>query len=236
MSLKSFFSGKKKVQESENFEPDNKNLHLRIEQALLKCKNDIKESQNEIDNIIKWSKEVISRIFFVPEKYWYVEPENYENIKLASENTEISKQVVSKCDEVIAGYKEQIEIRKNKIILSETLLKKYQESQNKLNETVKKIEKLKKEEQELQMLEIHSNRISKMNNENFSELSNAYNNTDSLKSMLSGIEDIENDFNSKNEYMKQFDLISQKYKKNEKSIDYTLYNEEIDRLLKKINA
>ncbi len=235
MFLKSLFSRKKNKDYPVKIEDKNKLLYKKIEDAIIKCEKDRVEALKDTDKIKRWSKDIITEIFEVPEKYWYEEFKNYGKIKSEAVNSKIGEAVIHKCDEVIKGYREQIEIRESKILLSEALHKKYEQTKKRLDDTVKQIEKLKKEEHEIQMLEIHSNRISKMNTASDSELENVYENADKLIFVDTDIKNIEDDFEIKKEYLTQLDIISQKYKTDNSLESNELYKQEIQNLLKKVN-
>ena len=204
--MKKFFKNIFSKKKADNEKDNNVILLQKIQNSINKCLKDKNSALDDIENIKKWSKELILEIFKVPSAYWYEELKEYENIKYLPENQNVSQRLVHKCDEVIKGYREQITVQETKIKLSDTLLIEYGKTNKKLQDTILKISKLKKEEEQMKLLEKHNKRISEMSN-NTADLENAYNYSDNLEFMNIDIQTIEDEFKLHEEFLNQMELI-----------------------------
>ncbi len=129
MSLfKNFFSKNKG-----NDDSDKKELILQnIDTAISQSKEEIKKSENEIEQIKKWIAEVIHDNFHVPDDFWYEELAHFIEIKEHKENQSVEKEVIHKSDKLIKEYRSQIKFRETKIELNVMTIAKYEESKHKI--------------------------------------------------------------------------------------------------------
>lgn len=221
------FSAKKK---ENDFDPIARTV-IKIEASKLKCVNESKKAQNEIDFIFKEAKKIILEIFDVPSEFWYEELKKYEKIKSLEKNLKINKTVINRCDLIINGYKEQIEIKKSKIKFNKKLLIKYEEIEKKLNTTINKIKRDKIEKKQLKLLEKHRQIISEMNNENRDN--NLKTKNDELFNLANDIQLIDDELKFKTELQNEFEEVENELNSNLSNNSIQIKNN-IDKLINKI--
>jgi len=147
----------------EDDDNDKRELLLQnIDKELIKNKEQIAKSINEIEQIKKWIAEVIHDHFYVPGDFWYEELTHFNEIKANKENLSIDKDIISKSDELIKEYQSQIKFRETKIELSEMTIVKYEESKQKIrNLDSKQITKQEKPEKK-DAFKKHQNRLNSL--------------------------------------------------------------------------
>jgi len=227
--FKNPFSDKNK---GNNIKTPEQNILLfnKVMESIKKCESDKSLAYKDIDNIKKWSKEIIWEIFIVPGTYWYEELKEYENIKNSIENSSISNRVINSCDSVITGYREQIKVREAKIKFCEALIEEYQITKEKLEQTMKKIAQLKKEDKQIKMLDVHTYRIKEMNNES-ANMEKIYVERNNLDFLNIDIQSIEHEFELQEELLCQMNTLTKNFLENKTSDNKLVYIEEIERLI-----
>lgn len=229
--LKNLFKSRKSGDYSE--EDENSELKIQISSALEKCKKEKEDEFTKIDNIKKWSKDLILEIFVVPTAYWYDELNEYENIKYHEGNLSISKELIEKTDRVIEEYKQQIKLSKSKIEFCNTLINEYNNILKRLDSTLKKINDISKEEKQFLLLKKHKKRLADLRSDtgNFEEM---YEKTGTLELLNDDIEKIEEDFNIKLEVSKYIENLDKEFTEDTDNIDSLPIRKEIDDLTKQI--
>jgi hypothetical protein len=217
----------------------NEKLHLSREEEILvqldgsiaKCTMDIKKAGEETDQIKKWATEAILEVFQVPNKLWYSEIANYEAIKLLDENKNIDIKVIIKCDEVIAGYMEQIKLRDTKILLYNTLIQKYSETKQKMETVKNKRDGELKAQSKLHALEKHSQRIDQLRNnpENVD-----VDETNQLEIIKGQIKEVIDEFEISEEVRGTLEEINRQFVSGKQSFTAKSAIDEIEKLMEKI--
>ncbi len=215
-----FFKKKKKEKEP--------SLEERIDVALRKAKNDTKEAAKEIENIKQWAADAIIDVYaeFFPnsnmtyyrKQYAETALEDYTNIK-SRYSSKLDAELVAKCDRIVAGYMNQIELRESKLKLFKKLESEYQITKSKLR---------KAHEQGKRTVELdeHTNRLKNMN-EDAKSLSTAM--TDSYQ-----LEDIKNDIAHKEEYFNQLEKLKDQYSDESDYSNSLAFKKEIDKMIDKM--
>ncbi len=233
--MKEFFKNLFKSRKSGTYSEEDKNsgLKIQISSALEKCKKEKGDEINKIDNIKKWTKDLIFEIFDVPTAYWYNELNEYENIKYHESNLSISKELIEKTDKVIEEYKQQIKLSESKIEFCNTLINEYSNILKRLDTTLKKINVISEEEKQFQLLKRHKKRLADLRSDtgNFEEM---YEKTGTLEILNDDIEKIEEDFNIKLEVSKYIENIDKEFAEDIENIDSLPIRKEIDNLTKQI--
>ncbi|RLD84351.1 MAG: hypothetical protein DRJ10_01470 [Bacteroidetes bacterium] len=125
-----------------NDDIDKKELLLQnINHAILQSREEIDKLELEIEQIKKWTAEIIHDNFHVPGDFWYEELAHYNAIKENKENKSVEQEVITKSNELIKEYQSQIKFRETKKELNKMTITKYEETKQKiLNfDTVKSI-------------------------------------------------------------------------------------------------
>jgi len=152
----------KKSQHTSNTEPKEEELLEKLETSINQCKTGIKEAGDEIDQIRKWASEAIRESYAVTNEFVYEELSKFNEIKLLEENKSIDIKVITKCDEIIEAYLEQIKLRVAKIALYNSLIEKYQQNEDKMKAIKKRHDEDIAARLKLDALEKHSQRIEQM--------------------------------------------------------------------------
>ena len=217
------------------------NLHFSREEEMLEkiklsinqCEQEIKKATEEIEQMKKWSTEAILEVFYVPNSLWYKELTNYTEIKNHDENKTVDSKVVSKCEEVLAGYSEQIKLRESKIVLYKTLIEKYDRNKVKMEQIKKKSDDEARAQLKLRALEKHSQRIDQLRNspENIDKPLEGSNQLEILESQAS---EVIQEFEISEEVKNSLEKISQEFIAGKYSLSSKPAIEEIEKLVEKI--
>jgi len=212
---------------------ENDLLREQISSALQKCTKEREDEIKNIDNVIKWAKDLILEIFDVPSAYWYDELNEYEQIKFHENNLKISKKVLENTDKVIEEYREQIKLSESKIKFCETLIDEYNEILLRLDSAIKRVNDLTEEEKQLQLLKSHKKRLADMKSEtaNFEEI---FEKTGNLEVLNEDIKKIEEDFTIKLEVSKYVEKLDKEFADDDENIDSLPIRKEIDEITEKL--
>ncbi len=208
--------------------PKEPSLEERIDEALRKAKTDKRDATREIEDIKKWAADAIIDVYaeFFPnsnmtyyrKQYAETALQDYDNIK-SKYASKLEPELVEKCDNIVAGYMNQIQLRESKLKLFQKLEKEYEVTKMKLG---------KAQEQGKRGVELdeHTNRLKNMN-EDSESLSTAM--TDSYH-----LEDIKNDIADKEEYFKQLEKLKHQYSDESDYSTSLAYKNEIDKMIDKM--
>ena len=203
-------------------------LELKMKSAIEKCEKDKRTAQKAVDEVKNWAADAIIETYadFFPnanlsyyrDKYKEDALEKYEQIK-AEHGGKLEPDTVKKCDEVVAGYLNQIKLLHSKVELFDKLL----------NEHLKikeKYDNLKAKNKKMDRLDKHDDRLKEMN-EDAGTLASTY---------ISGneLDEISKEFELKEAYHQELDKLNTQYGDDE-TIDNSLaYKEEVDKMIKKL--
>ncbi len=203
-------------------------LEDRIKEALKKAKTDIKTANKEIKDIEKWAADAIVDVYadFFPnadmtyyrKQYAETALKEYSQIK-EKYSSKLETELVEKCDRIVSGYMNQIELRKSKLKLLEKLEKEYKITRDKLQVA----EKQGKRTTELKE---HTDRLKNLD-EDSQDLSTAM--TDSYK-----LEDIKNDIADKEEYFNQLEKLNDQFSDESDYNNSLAFKDEIDKMIDKM--
>ncbi len=233
--MKNFFKNLFKSRKSDEYfeEDENTGLKNQISSAYEKCIKERDDEINKIDDIKKWSKDLILEIFDVPTAYWYDELNEYENIKYHENNISISKRIIEKTDKVIEEYREQMKLSESKVEFCNTLINEYNDILKRLDTTIKKINSISKEEKQFKLLKRHKKRLADLRSDtgNFEEI---FEKTSKLEILNDDIEKIEEDFNIKLEVSKYIENLDKEFAEDIDNINSLPIRKEIDKITKQI--
>lgn len=203
-------------------------LELKMKGAIEKCEKDKRTAQKAVNDVKNWAADAIIETYadFFPnanlsyyrDKYKEDALEKYEQIK-AEHGGKLEPDTVKKCDEVVAGYLNQIKLLHSKVELFDKLL----------NEHLKikeKYDNLKAKNKKMDRLDKHDDRLKEMN-EDAGTLASTY---------ISGneLDEISKEFELKEAYHQELDKLNTQYGDDE-TIDNSLaYKEEVDKMIKKL--
>ncbi len=206
----------------------------KLEVSISNCKGEIKKAEDENDQIKKWAIEAIRDSFEVPQKFWYEELEMYQEICSLEENKSVDRLVLEKCDEVVQGYLDEMELRKAKIQLYESLIQKYETSKKKMLLIKKKKDDETMAQTKLIALEKHSKRIEQMR-EDPENLPSHVEETTQLELMKEEINEVYTEYEINEEVRNCMVEINQQFKSTNNSMGSKAAIEEIKSLFSKIN-
>ncbi len=209
-------------------EKEEPSLEQRIDEALKKAKTDTKEATKEIENIKKWAADAIIDVYaeFFPnsnmtyyrKQYAETALQDYDDIK-TKYAAKLDAELVTKCDQIVEGYMNQIKLRESK-------LKLFQKLENEYKITKMKLSKAQEQGKRGVELDEHTNRLKNMN-EDANSLSTAMTDTYHL-------EDIKNDIADKEEYFNQLEKLKDQYADESDYTNSLAFKEEIDKMIDKM--
>jgi hypothetical protein len=215
----------KKKEESNPLEDNS--LELKVDAALRNAQNDKRQAASDIEKIKSWTAEVIVETYadifpngnltYYRDKYKEDAIEKYESIKSENEG-KVPYEKAEKCDKIVKGYLNQIELRKSKLLLYEKLENEYAATKMKL----KQLGAVKKSDAKV---DSHENRLRELDNDTSSYVDAV---GDSSK-----LDELQKEFELKSEYQNQLTLLSDKFDTQaDNSYDNSLaYKDEIDKIL-----
>ena len=202
----------------------------KIDAAITRCERDRSQALNDIDNIRKWANQAIDKVFDIPHRFWYSEIDDYEKIKELPQNQKVGFQLVTKCDKIVHGYRNQIELRRAKINLCETLIREYINSKEQYNEAREKLRQKISEEHTEQDLAEHLKRLQEMD-EDTGELESTLQTTGTLESVKSDLSGIEQDVALNEEYRRQMEQLTKLYDDDRERDNSLAYKKEMDKIV-----
>ena len=207
---------------------------LKLDTSIKNCQSEIKRAEDETGQIRNWAIEAIRGSFEVPQRFWYEELKMYQEIRGLEENQSIDKLVIEKCDEVVLGYLDEIELRRTKIQLYQGLIKKYETSKDKMLLIKQKKDNESIAQSKLQALEKHSKRLEQLR-EDPENLPTHIEETTQLELMKEEINEVYTEYEISEEVRNCLVEINQQFKSADSSMGSKAAIEEIKALLDKIN-
>jgi len=210
----------------ESKEVADKSLQERIDLSLQKALQDKRTAEQDIKKLRDWAQDAIIDVYseFFPNahltfyrvKYKETALESFDEIK-QKYASKLSEETVLKCDNIVDGYKNQIALRQSKLELYDKLIAEYSEMKKKMSggagSSVGKMDKLSQHTQRLRDMET-----------NTSDLANTM--TESYK-----LENLQKEVELKEEYLKQLELLSNKYGDETSFKNSLAYKEEVDKMI-----
>jgi hypothetical protein len=204
-------------------------LEERVNLALQKAKEDKRKASKEIEDIKQWAAEAIVDIYsaFFPNGHLTYYRKQYAETALAQYDEikqkyagQIDPEMVEKCDTIVSGYMNQIQLRESKLKLYEKIEADYAKTKGKL----KMAEAQGKKTDRIQQ---HTERLKSLDNDT-DGLSNAMVETYKL-------EDIKQEIELKEEYFNQLERLNNQFADESDYKNSLSYKEEIDKMIEKLD-
>lgn len=204
-------------------------LGRQIDEALQKVMQEKRDAESMLRKIDGWMRDAIVETyadFFENAQYSYYKDkhkatalEKYPELK-QKHGSKLPAETYERCEKIVNGYMNQLEMTKSKIALYDKMTKEYQTSKQKLRDTVAKGVKTDK-------LEQHEQRLEQLDS-NAETLGNAYVATNKL-------EDIKRELELRQQTMAELEKLSAEYNGSESNFDSSKqYKDEIDKMLNNI--
>lgn len=200
-------------------------LEERINLALQKAKEDKRKASKEISDIRQWAAEAIVDVYsaFFPnghltyyrKQYAETALPQYEEIKNKYAG-QIEPEMAEKCDNIVSGYMNQIQLRESKLKLFEKIEAEYAKTKEKL----KMAEAQGKKTDRLQQ---HTERLKNLDDD-VEGLSAAMTQTYKL-------DDIKQEIEHKEEYFNQLEKLNNQFADESDYKNSLAYKEEIDKMI-----
>jgi len=204
-------------------------LEERINLALQKAKEDTKLITKEIEDIKEWASNAIvdvysaffpnSNLTYYRKQYAETALVEYDSIK-AKYSSELEPEMVEKCDNIVTGYLNQLQLRESKLKLFKKIEEEYKATKEKLRMA-------EKEGQKVDRLQEHTERLKNLDSDS-STLSKAM--TETYK-----LEDIKEDIAMKEEYFNQLEKLNNQFADESDYSNSIAYKKEIDKMLEQMN-
>ncbi len=196
-----------------------------IDLAIENIREEKQKNIKEIERIKKWAVDLIFEIYNVPKKYWYEEIENYEKIKQEEANKDIDDRIKQETDKIFNIYTGKIEILEKENQYLNEALEKLTQLKNSVNE---KFDKSKKDiVQAVKSLERHSQRAQNIAQE---DIRATYKTQLNVQLLEEEIENLKAEIEAHKQTEKEKLIISE----NLDITDFSIINDELDKLLKTI--
>ena len=203
-------------------------LEERINLALQKAKQDTRLASKEINDINQWAADAIidvysaffpnSNLTYYRQKYAETALAEYQQIK-EKYASEIESEMVEKCDNIVAGYMNQIQLRESKLKLFRKIEEEYKKTKDKLRIAEKQGERT-------DNLKEHTERLKNLDDDS-SSLSTAM--TETYK-----LEDIKEDIAMKEEYFNQLEKLTHQFSDESDYNNSLAFKEEIDKMIEQM--
>lgn len=203
-------------------EGENLSLEMKINNALTKARQDKFKAESEIRRLTSYAQDTILTTYssLFPDGNLTTQKsellEKYDDIK-KEYGEKLSFEMMDKCDNLVNGYKNQIELHDSKIKVFEKLQDEYTALKEKIRVT-------KQKERQMQQLEKHDEKL-KAAQENMgaiaAEIEHEYT-----------MDDLSKEVAYKEEYMKQLEQLSYQYGDDVSSNNAISYKTEVDNILK----
>ena len=206
----------------------------KIVSAIQICKNDLRSEKNKLFEFKTIAKKLIADIYFVPSEYWYDELNFLSKIKSHSENKNIDPSVLTKTDNLLNEYFQQIKLCESKIHFLNSLLLKYETLLKKVENTIHKTLMLKNKEEYIKALKKYKGKLNTVL-ENNEDLNIIYEESEHLKIIRDEINEIGEDFSVQKEVTEYLHKISSEFEEDVETSDTEILRKEISKLNKEIN-
>ncbi len=200
-------------------------LEERVNLALQKAKEDKNLAAKEIRDINKWAAEAIidvysaffpnSNLTYYRNQYAETALTEYSNIK-AKYASQLEAEMAEKCDKIVSGYLNQIQLRESKLKLFEKIEADYMKTKEKLRMA-------EKQGQRGDKMQEHEQRLKNLDNDS-SSLSNAM--TETYK-----LDDLKEEIATKEEYFNQLEKLHSQFSDDSDYNNSIAYKGEIDKML-----
>ncbi len=204
-------------------------IREKIITAIRICKQDIRTEENKISEIKKWAKELIADIYFVPSEYWYDEIKYINEIKNHSENKNLNNSVIQKTDNLVSDYFQQIDLAESKLEFLRTLLIKYTNLLNKIENTIQKTLMLKSKNEYIKSIKKYKRKLDEVQNPD-DDFSKIYEESEHLKTIKDEIKETEEDFLIQKEVNEYINKLTAEYIKNDTISESDFLRKEILRI------
>jgi hypothetical protein len=204
-------------------------LQERVELALQKAKEDKRLASKEIQDINKWAAEAIidfysaffpnSNLTYYRNQYAATALAEYKNIK-EKYSAQLDAEMVEKCDNIVSGYLNQIQLRESKLKLFEKIEAEYLQTKEKLRMAEKQGQRTDKIQQ-------HTERLKNLDNDSTS-LSTAM--TETYK-----LDDLKEEIALKEEYFNQLEKLNNQFADESDYNNSIAYKGEIDKMIEGMN-
>jgi hypothetical protein len=200
-------------------------LEERINLALQKAKEDKRKAIKEISDIKEWAAEAIVDVYiaFFPNGQLTYYRKQYAETALAKYDEikqqyagQIDAEMVEKCDNIVSGYMNQIQLRESKLKLFEKIEAEYLKTKDKLK-----------------MAEEHSKNANRIE-EHTERLKNLDNDVDGLSNAMTEtykLEDVKQEIELKEEYFNQLEKLNNQFADESNYKNSLSYKEEIDKMI-----
>jgi hypothetical protein len=207
-----------------------KEMSAKLEESLNKVRNRKRETQKKIDELEDWSAQVIidtypqefpnGNMTFYREQYREKALGEYDALKEKYKD-DVDKDKTEKCDKIVTGYANHIQLRKSELELYDKLEKKYSDALQEFNS-------MEIGEKGLTLMGEHEARLREMDDGGKS-LVDAMSEQEKYKSLNDALEHEVN-------YVQQLEELSEKFDKEDgKNIDHTqAFKEELEKITKDI--
>jgi hypothetical protein len=220
MFSKLFGSNKKDEEKEQDNELDNK-----IDAEIKKTEQGKREAENAVKTVLSLAQDVIidtyadffpnAQFSYYRDQYKQTALEKYEEIK-KEHASKVDPSFVQKCDKILAGYLNQAKMLETKVEFFSKLSNEYQTTKQKLVAVKQRAAKLDKYEK-------HDKKLQEMNQD-----------TDGLAQTIKAqidLEDITKDFELKQEYYNQVEILKQQYGTDTSYDNSLAYKDEIDKIM-----
>jgi hypothetical protein len=203
-------------------------LEERVNQALQKAKEDKRLASTEIRNINKWAAEAIIDFYiaFFPNGNLTYYRSQYAETALAEYNTikekyssQLDQEMVEKCDKIVSGYLNQIQLRESKLKLFEKIEAEYLKTREKLRLA-------EKQGQRTDKVQEHTERLKNLDND-----------TESLSAAMTEtykLDDLKEEIEFKEEYFNQLEKLNNQFSDDSDFNNSIAYKGEIDKMIDQI--
>lgn len=198
-----------------------------VNNEIYNCEQSIFMYQKDLHNIRKLAAELIQKNFIVPQKYWYEELNNLEEIFKLPQVKKIDESTFDEIKEICNSYKHQQDLRILKIEVC-------RKNKNELIELIKQENSLRKELQkeinQENFIEKHKE-LSQSITEN--DIEQEIISTERIKLMNDEVSSLISELLEKKEFNKQLQILYSKYGNSANVITVDVYLEELKKLIKK---
>ncbi len=203
-------------------------LEERVNLALQKAKEDKRLADKEIRDIKKWASEAIidvysaffpnSNLTYYRNQYAETALSEYTNIK-QKYSSQLDPEMADKCDNIVSGYLNQIQLRESKLKLFEKIESEYMKTKDKLRMA-------EKQGQRTDKVQEHEERLKNLDDDS-SSLSAAMTQTYKL-------DDLKEEIALKEEYFNQLEKLHTQFSDDSDYNNSIAYKGEIDKMIEEI--
>ncbi len=217
-----------KKNDDDDEKKESNQLGEKIEVALRKAQDDKRKAADEIKKIDGWARDAIIDVYsdffenahlsYYKDKHKLTALEKYEDIK-SQHGSKLSAEMVEKCDTIVKGYLDQIELRNSKMKLFEKLEQQYLKSKMKLKG-------MKTADGKVGDLQSHTDRLKQLDEE-----------AGNLGGMMSdsyNLEEINKEFDHKTEYFNQLEKLQYQFGEDVSTNSAKLFKDEVDKMINDI--